>query len=160
MACRYFPLVIKAKPVKIATDAVAHARAHGNDYLIIDTAGRLAIDEEMMQEISDIRAAVEPTEILLVIDAMQGQDAVNVAAAFHERLHITGIVLTKLDGDSRGGALLSLLKAVTGQPIKFVGSGEDIKSTGTILSGTNGFSHPGYGRCVNTDRKSAGNHGC
>ena len=81
----------------------------------------------MMQEISDIRAAVEPTEILLVIDAMQGQDAVNVAAAFHERLHITGIVLTKLDGDSRGGAALSV-KAVTGQPIKFVGSGEDIKA--------------------------------
>ena len=122
-----FSLGDKAKPVKIATDAVAHARAHGNDYLIIDTAGRLAIDEEMMQEISDIRAAVEPTEILLVIDAMQGQDAVNVAAAFHERLHITGIVLTKLDGDSRGGAALSV-KAVTGQPIKFVGSGEDIKA--------------------------------
>ena len=122
-----FSLGDKAKPVKIATDAVAHARAHGNDYLSIDTAGRLAIDEEMMQEISDIRAAVEPTEILLVIDAMQGQDAVNVAAAFHERLHITGIVLTKLDGDSRGGAALSV-KAVTGQPIKFVGSGEDIKA--------------------------------
>ena len=122
-----FSLGDKADPVRIATEAVAHARAHGNDYLIVDTAGRLAIDEEMMAEISNIRAAVEPTEILLVIDAMQGQDAVNVAAAFHEQLHVTGIVLTKLDGDSRGGAALSV-KAVTGQPIKFVGSGEDVKA--------------------------------
>ncbi len=122
-----FSLGDKVDPVKIATDAVDHARKHGNDYLIVDTAGRLAIDEEMMNEISNIRAAVEPTEILLVIDAMQGQDAVNVAAAFNERLHVTGIVLTKLDGDSRGGAALSV-KAVTGQPIKFVGAGEDIKA--------------------------------
>jgi len=122
-----FSLGDKVSPVKIATEAAAHAKAHGNDYLIIDTAGRLAIDEEMMEEISNIRQAVEPTEILLVIDAMQGQDAVNVAAAFHEQLHVTGIVLTKLDGDSRGGAALSV-KAVTGQPIKFTGSGEDIKA--------------------------------
>jgi signal recognition particle subunit SRP54 len=122
-----FSLGDKVSPVKIAKEAVAHARQHGNDYLIVDTAGRLAIDEQMMAEISDIRKAVEPTEILLVIDAMQGQDAVNVAAAFHEQLHLTGIVLTKLDGDSRGGAALSV-KAVTGQPIKFVGSGEDIKA--------------------------------
>jgi len=122
-----FSLGDKVDPVKIAKDAVAHAKKHGNDYLIVDTAGRLAIDETMMKEISDIRAAVTPTEILLVIDAMQGQDAVNVAAAFHEQLHLTGIVLTKLDGDSRGGAALSV-KAVTGQPIKFIGSGEDIKA--------------------------------
>ena len=122
-----FSLGDKADPVKIATEAVAHGKLHGNDYVIIDTAGRLAIDEEMMAEISNIRQAVDPTEILLVIDAMQGQDAVNVAAAFHEQLHVTGIVLTKLDGDSRGGAALSV-KAVTGQPIKFTGSGEDIKA--------------------------------
>lgn len=122
-----FALGDQVSPVKIAREAAAHARQHGNDYLIVDTAGRLAIDEEMMAEIGEIRAAVEPTEILLVIDAMQGQDAVNVAAAFHEQLHLTGIVLTKLDGDSRGGAALSV-KAVTGQPIKFAGSGEDIKA--------------------------------
>ncbi len=122
-----FSLGDREKPVKIATEALDHARKHGNDYLIIDTAGRLAIDEEMMAEIAGVRDAVQPTEILLVIDAMQGQDAVNVAAAFHERLAITGVVLTKLDGDSRGGAALSV-KAVTGQPIKFVGEGEDIKA--------------------------------
>ncbi len=122
-----FTLGDKASPVQIAEDALTHARQHGNDYLIVDTAGRLAIDEEMMNEIAAIREAVDPTEILLVIDAMQGQDAVNVAAAFHERLHVTGIVLTKMDGDSRGGAALSV-KAVTGQPIKFTGSGEDVKA--------------------------------
>ncbi|MBQ1501294.1 MAG: signal recognition particle protein [Firmicutes bacterium] len=122
-----FTLGDKASPVQIAEDALAHARQHGNDYLIVDTAGRLAIDEEMMNEIAAIREAVDPTEILLVIDAMQGQDAVNVAAAFHERLHVTGIVLTKMDGDSRGGAALPV-KAVTGQPIKFTGSGEDVKA--------------------------------
>lgn len=122
-----FSLGDKEQPVKIARDALAHAKQHGNDFLIIDTAGRLAIDEGMMAEIAAIRDAVQPTEILLVIDAMQGQDAVNVAAAFHERLAITGVVLTKLDGDSRGGAALSV-KAVTGQPIKFVGEGEDIKA--------------------------------
>ena len=93
----------------------------------MDTAGRQQLDEKLMDEIADIRAAVDPTEILLVVDAMQGQDAVNVAAAFHERLNVTGIVLTKLDGDSRGGAALSV-KSVTGAPIKFTGTGEDIKA--------------------------------
>ncbi len=122
-----FSLGADADPVDIATQAVQHARQHGNDQLIIDTAGRLHLDETMMNEIAAIRDAVQPTEILLVIDAMQGQDAVNVAEAFHQRLNITGVVLTKLDGDSRGGAALSV-KAVTGQPIKFTGSGEDIKA--------------------------------
>jgi len=122
-----FSLGDREKPVKIAAEALEHAKKHGNDFLIVDTAGRLAIDEEMMAEIAAVRDAVQPTEILLVIDAMQGQDAVNVAAAFHERLAVTGVVLTKLDGDSRGGAALSV-KAVTGQPIKFVGEGEDIKA--------------------------------
>ncbi len=120
-----FSLGDQAQPVKIATDAVAHARAHGNDYLIIDTAGRLAVDEEMMQEISDIRAAVEPTEILLVIDAMQGQDAVNVAEMFSNKVGIDGVVLTKLDGDTRGGAALSI-RAVSGKPILYVGMGEKL----------------------------------
>ncbi|MDO4582350.1 MAG: signal recognition particle protein [Bacillota bacterium] len=118
-----FELGDKQKPLTIATQALEHAKKHGNDYLIVDTAGRLAIDEQMMAEIAAIRDALQPTEILLVIDAMQGQDAVNTAAAFHQRLAITGVVLTKLDGDSRGGAALTV-KAVTGQPIKFTGTGE------------------------------------
>ena len=122
-----FSLGDKVSPVDIAKQALDHARAHGNDYLIVDTAGRQQLDEKLMDEIAAIREAVEPTEILLVVDAMAGQDAVNVAAAFHERLGVTGIVLTKLDGDSRGGAALSV-KSVTGAPIKFTGTGEDIKA--------------------------------
>lgn len=122
-----FSLGDKVSPVDIARQALDHAKAHGNDYLIVDTAGRQQLDEKLMDEIAAIRQAVEPTEILLVVDAMAGQDAVNVAAAFHERLNVTGIVLTKLDGDSRGGAALSV-KAVTGAPIKFTGTGEDIKA--------------------------------
>ena len=122
-----FALGDKVSPVDIARQSLAHAQKHGNDYLIIDTAGRLHLDETLMSEIAAIKDAVHPTEILLVVDAMQGQDAVNVAAAFHERLAVTGIVLTKLDGDSRGGAALSV-KAVTGQAIKFTGTGEDIKA--------------------------------
>ena len=113
-------------PVKIARAAVAHARDHGNDYVIVDTAGRLHIDEQLMDELKNIRAAVEPTEILLVVDAMTGQDAVNVASAFDEALGITGVILTKLDGDTRGGAALSV-RAVTGKPIKFVGMGEKLE---------------------------------
>ena len=110
-------------PVKIAEAAVAHARDHGNDYVILDTAGRLHIDEQLMQELQNIKEKVQPHEILLVVDAMTGQDAVNVAETFHEMLGITGVVLTKLDGDTRGGAALSV-RAVTGQPIKFAGTGE------------------------------------
>ncbi|MBR3289804.1 MAG: signal recognition particle protein, partial [Clostridia bacterium] len=110
-------------PVKIAQAAIAHARDHGNDYVILDTAGRLHIDEQLMQELQNIKEKVQPHEILLVVDAMTGQDAVNVAETFHETLGITGVVLTKLDGDTRGGAALSV-RAVTGQPIKFAGTGE------------------------------------
>ncbi len=112
-------------PVDIASDAVAHAKAHGNDVVIIDTAGRLHIDEVLMQELVAIKEAVTPTEILLVVDAMTGQDAVNVAEHFNDILDITGIVLTKLDGDTRGGAALSV-KSVTGKPIKFTGQGEKL----------------------------------
>ncbi len=112
-------------PVDIASDAVAHAKAHGNDIVIIDTAGRLHIDEVLMQELVAIKEAVTPTEILLVVDAMTGQDAVNVAEHFNDNLDITGIVLTKLDGDTRGGAALSV-KSVTGKPIKFTGQGEKL----------------------------------
>lgn len=113
----------KEDPVKIAGEAVKYAKDHGNDYVIIDTAGRLHIDEQLMAELTNIRAAVHPHEILLVIDAMTGQDAVNVAKSFNETLGIDGVILTKLDGDTRGGAALSV-RAVTGKPIKFVGTGE------------------------------------
>ncbi|MBR6823467.1 MAG: signal recognition particle protein [Firmicutes bacterium] len=122
-----FSLGDKVSPVEIAKQAVAHAKRYGNDYLIIDTAGRLQVDEQLMTELEDIRAAVNPTEVLLVVDAMLGQEAVNVAATFHQRIAVTGIVMTKMDGDTRGGAALSV-KAVTGCPIKFVGQGEKLEA--------------------------------
>ncbi len=112
-----------ATPVEIAKQAYEHAVKHGNDYLLIDTAGRLQIDAALMEELKNIQAAVAPHEILLVVDAMAGQDAINVAKTFNEELAIDGLVLTKMDGDTRGGAALSA-KAVTGKPIKFVGMGE------------------------------------
>ncbi len=111
--------------VGIAKQGLAHARIHSNDVLIIDTAGRLHIDEALMNELKEISAEVEPTEILLVVDAMTGQDAVNVAEAFNNDLEISGVVLTKLDGDTRGGAALSV-RAVTNKPIKFCGMGEKL----------------------------------
>jgi len=110
-------------PVDIAKAALGHARKFANDVVILDTAGRLHVDEELMQELVEIKAAVNPAEILLVVDAMTGQDAVNVAQTFNERLDVGGVVLTKLDGDARGGAALSV-KAVTGKPIKFIGVSE------------------------------------
>ena len=113
--------------VTIARSSIEHARSHINDVVIIDTAGRLHIDEKLMQELKDIKADVKPHEILLVVDAMTGQDAVNVAESFNEGLGIDGVVLTKLDGDARGGAALSV-KAVTGCPIKFVGMGEKLEA--------------------------------
>jgi signal recognition particle subunit SRP54 len=113
------------KPLEIVNGALEYARTHYCDVVIVDTAGRLAIDEPMMQEIAALHAALRPAETLFVVDAMQGQDAVNVARAFSERLPLTGIVLTKLDGDSRGGAALSV-RHVTGKPIKFAGTGEKL----------------------------------
>ena len=113
-------------PVLTAKEAVRHAKDYGNDFVIIDTAGRLQIDEELMDELRRIKEAVEPTDILLVVDAMTGQEAVNVAKAFDDLLDITGVILTKLDGDTRGGAALSV-KAVTGKPIKFAGTGEKLE---------------------------------
>lgn len=113
-------------PVKIAKAAVAHAKDHGNDMVLIDTAGRLQIDEVLMNELKEIKSAVSPHEILLVVDAMTGQEAVNVAKTFDELLDITGVILTKLDGDTRGGAALSV-RAVTGKPIKFAGTGEKLE---------------------------------
>ena len=112
-------------PVEIAEKAIEHAKKHGNDIVFLDTAGRLHVDEELMAELQRIKEAVNPVEILLVVDAMIGQDAVNAAQAFDDALDITGVVLTKLDGDARGGAALSI-KAVTGKPIKFVGTGEKL----------------------------------
>jgi signal recognition particle subunit SRP54 len=110
-------------PVKIATAAVQHAKSKGFNVVIVDTAGRLAIDEQMMDEIARVKEAIQPTETLFVVDAMTGQDAVNTAKAFNEKINFDGVVLTKLDGDTRGGAALSI-KAIVEKPIKFVGTGE------------------------------------
>ena len=115
----------QTNPVEIAKAAIEHARYYGRDMVIIDTAGRLHIDEKLMQELRDVRDAVKPQEILLVVDAMTGQDAVNVSDTFNRELGIDGIILTKLDGDTRGGAAISV-KAVTGKPIKLVGTGEKL----------------------------------
>lgn len=121
----WFPSTPDQKPVEIARAALDHARRHFFDVLLVDTAGRLAIDEAMMREIRELHAALQPVETLFVVDAMQGQDAVNTAKAFKEALPLTGIVLTKLDGDSRGGAALSV-RAITGAPIKFAGTSEKL----------------------------------
>ena len=112
-------------PVDIARAAIEHAKKHGNDLVFLDTAGRLHIDAQLMDELKNIKAAVEPAEILLVVDAMTGQDAVSAASAFDEALDVTGVMLTKLDGDARGGAALSIT-AATGKPIKFIGVGEKL----------------------------------
>ena len=115
----------QANPVDIAKAAVEHARRHGNDMVFLDTAGRLHVDDQLMDELRTIKAAVNPTEILLVVDAMIGQDAVTAAKAFDDALDIDGVMLTKLDGDARGGAALSI-RAVTGKPIQFAGTGEKL----------------------------------
>ena len=120
-----FSMGTDVSPVKIAKAGIEHAKQHGHDIVFIDTAGRLHIDEKMMEELEDIKNAVEPQEILLVIDAMLGQDAVNVAETFNGKLDVTGVVLTKLDGDTRGGAALSV-RYVIGKPIKYVGVGEKL----------------------------------
>ena len=114
-------------PVKIAMEAIRHAKMQGNDVVIIDTAGRLAIDQQMMNEISAVKDAVKPHEILFVVDSMTGQDAVNTAKEFNDRLDFDGVVLTKLDGDTRGGAALSI-RSVVDKPIKFVGTGEKLEA--------------------------------
>jgi signal recognition particle subunit SRP54 len=121
----WFPSSATDKPVDIAKAALDHARRHYFDVLLVDTAGRLAIDEALMQEIRELHAAINPVETLFVVDAMQGQDAINTAKAFKEALPLTGIVLTKTDGDSRGGAALSV-RQITGAPIKFAGTSEKI----------------------------------
>ena len=120
-----FTLGDKISPVDIAKGAIEHAKTKGNDVVNLDTAGRLHIDEVLMEELKNVKAVANPTEILLVVDSMVGQDAVNVADSFNELLDITGVVLTKLDGDTRGGAALSI-KSITGKPIKFAGMGEKL----------------------------------
>ena len=120
-----FDMGTDVSPVEIVRKGMEQARENKNDYVLIDTAGRLHIDEALMDELKQIKAIAEPNEILLVVDAMTGQDAVNVAESFNEQLGITGVVITKLDGDTRGGAALSI-RAVTGAPIKFIGSGEKL----------------------------------
>jgi signal recognition particle subunit SRP54 len=121
----FFPSAVGEKPVDIATRALGHARTHYADVLIVDSAGRLAIDEAMMREITELHAALAPIETLFIVDSMQGQDAVNTARAFADALPLTGIILTKLDGDARGGAALSV-REITGKPIKFAGVGEKL----------------------------------
>ncbi|MEG0875310.1 MAG: signal recognition particle protein [Clostridiales bacterium] len=118
-----FAKTVDSTPLAVAKESLEHAKANGNDIVILDTAGRLHVNEELMEELNEIKRELQPHEILLVVDAMTGQDAVNVAQSFNEILSITGLVMTKLDGDARGGAALSV-KAVTGCPIKFVGMGE------------------------------------
>ncbi len=120
-----FSLGDQVSPVEIAKQAIAKAKEDHHDYVLIDTAGRLHIDEELMDELAQVKEVAKPDEIFLVVDAMTGQDAVNVAQSFHEQLGLTGVVLTKLDGDTRGGAALSI-KAVTNTPIKFAGMGEKL----------------------------------
>ncbi len=122
----------QGNPVNIAKGALEYSKTNNRDVIILDTAGRLHINEELMDELVQIKAAVSPEEILLVVDAMTGQDAVNIAESFNEQLGLTGIILTKLDGDTRGGAALSV-KAVTGCPIKFVGAGEKIDALETFF---------------------------
>lgn len=117
----------ESNPVKKAQDAIAEARKFGYDTVIVDTAGRLAVDEQMMQEISAIKQAIEPSETLFVVDAMTGQDAVNTAKEFNDRLDFDGVILTKLDGDARGGAALSI-RSVVNKPIKFIGTGEKMEA--------------------------------
>ena len=120
-----FSMGTKISPVEIAKAGVEHAKKNGHDMVIIDTAGRLHIDDELMEELVNIKSGVSPSEILLVVDAMTGQDAVNVAKSFNDLLDITGVVMTKMDGDTRGGAALSV-KYITGKPIKFIGTGEKL----------------------------------
>ena len=123
--CPVHPSHSGADPVAVSRDALAFAKNHGHDVLLIDTAGRLHIDDALMDELEHLKAAIDPHQILLVVDAMTGQDAVNVAGGFHRRLGLSGVILTKLDGDARGGAALSV-RAVTGAPIVLVGTGEKL----------------------------------
>ena len=142
-------------PVDICRAAVEEARLKGWDVVILDTAGRLHLDETLMEELARIKAATAPTEILFVADAMTGQDAVRSAGAFHEKLGITGVVLTKTDGDTRGGAAFSI-RHITGQPIKFAGNGEKLDDFERFHPGPHGPAHPGHGRRAHPHRAGQG----
>ena len=138
------------KPVDIAKGALEHAKEKGFNVVILDTAGRLHIDDDMMQELEDIKAAVNVDTTVLTVDAMTGQDAVNVAETFNNKIGIDGVILTKLDGDTRGGAALSV-RAICGKPILYVGMGRKAFGSGTVLSGQDGFAYPWHGRCDEPD---------
>lgn len=146
-----FSMGDKQNPVDIAKAAIEHAKSNQQNVVLIDTAGRLHIDEDMMQELEDIKANVNVDATVLVVDAMTGQDAVNVAQNFSDKVGIDGVILTKMDGDTRGGAALSI-KAVTGKPIFYVGMERTFRS-GTVLSRTYGFQDPWNGRCNESDRE-------
>ena len=132
------------KPADIAKAALEHAAKNGNNLVILDTAGRLHVDEDMMAELQEIKESVEVHQTILVVDAMTGQDAVNVAQSFNEKIGLDGVILTKLDGDTRGGAALSI-RAVTGQPILYVGMGEKLSDLEQFYPDQNGIENPWYG---------------
>ena len=141
------------KPVNIAKAALEHAAKNGNNIVILDTAGRLHVDEEMMQELQEIKEAVTVHQTILVVDAMTGQDAVNVAGTFNDKIGIDGVIVTKLDGDTRGGAALSI-RAVTGKPILYVGMGEKLSDLEQFYPEQNGITYFRNGRCVKSNRES------
>lgn len=140
----------RTDPVEIARNAVAYAKDYGRDIVILDTAGRLHIDEELMAELQRVKAEVKPDEILLVLDAMTGQDAVNVAKSFDDTLGIDGTILTKLDGDTRGGAALSH-PGSDRQAHQICGYGRKIRGSGAVFPGPDGFAYSGHGRCADPD---------
>ena len=148
----FFPSETGQAPEVIAKNAVAEAKRQFMDVLLVDTAGRLAIDEQMMAEISSLHAQLDPVETLFVVDAMTGQDAANTAKAFNDALPLTGVVLTKADGDARGGAALSV-RHITGKPIKFIGMGREARCARALLPGSYCLTDPRHGRCPVPDRR-------
>jgi signal recognition particle subunit SRP54 len=152
---KWFPSSPDQQPADIARAALDHARKHYFDVLLVDTAGRLAIDEALMQEIKTLHSVLNPVETLFVVDAMQGQDAINTAKAFKEALPLTGIVLTKLDGDSRGGAALSV-RQITGAPIKFAGTSEKLDGLELFDAQRHAGRRVGHGRHLGLGRASHG----
>ena len=144
--------------VRAARNGAAEAARQNCPWAIIDTGGRLQIDDELMEELAEIKKAVNPEEVVLVVDAMTGQEAVNAATAFHERVGLTGLILTKMDGDARGGAALSI-SAVTGVPVKFLGVGEKTDALGALLPGPARLPHPRYGRHAHPHREGTGGGG-
>ena len=153
-----FTLGIETGALETARSAMTYAQENGYDTVLFDTAGRLHIDEELMRELSDIRDLLHPDEILLTVDAMTGQDIVNVAQSFHDQLNVSGLVLTKLDGDSRGGGILSV-RAITNVPVMFVGLGEKIDDLDVFHPSRMADRIPGHGRCADADRAGTGKDG-